>query len=152
MAVRGTLAFKSVEDLEAQIEAYFEGLKKTRKLSTRNGDGTVTAWEEEYEMPPTMAGLALSLDIDRKTLINYSDRQEFALVLARARSRIAQWVETALYTREASNGARFALEVNHGYGREEGADAGGSFIQQIVPPAQITQQRTAIPRWDDSED
>lgn len=72
-------------------------------------------------------------------------------VLARALSRVAEFAEEALYTREAATGARFALEVNHGYGREEGAAGGGGFVQNIIPPSS-TDQPTAIPKWGDPDE
>lgn len=103
-----------------------------------------------------MAGLAGHLGVVRMTLWGYRKRAEpddpLLPVLARALNRIADWTEEALYTREASTGARFALEVNHGYGREmeEAADdKTGSFNQIVIAPADET-SRKAVPKWKDS--
>jgi hypothetical protein len=68
----------------------------------------------------------------------------------RALNRIAEWSEEALYTREGVTGARFTLEVNHGYGREQGAGGGSGFMQQITPPRTDTETR-AIPKWDEED-
>ena len=151
MATRGTLAYTAVADLERAVEDYFDGLWKTRKLSTKAADGSTVVWDDRYMDPPTLAGLAYHLDISRQTLLTYKGTDQFGHVLNRAKDRVAVWVEQALYNREAANGARFALEVNHGYGREQGPDVGAQFVQQIVPPS-ISQTRIAIPKWDEGDE
>jgi hypothetical protein len=68
-------------------------------------------------------------------------------IIARAKGRIAEWWEEALANREASNGAKFALEVNHGYGREDReGGTGEGFAVQVIPPAE-GEQLKAIPKW-----
>jgi hypothetical protein len=148
MAIRGTLAFTDPEELEQRIEEYFRSRVRRRKIYPRNGD----PYEEEYQVPPTMAGLALALGTTRQTLLAYSrgdgsrdDR--FVPILARAKMRIAEFAEEALYVREASHGARFALEVNHGYGREDReGGTGDGFEVKVIPPA-YGEGVKAIPRW-----
>ena len=135
------------EAMRIEIEEYFQSRWETRKIRQRV-DGEVQEWEEQYMRPPTMAGLALALGVHRKTLINYAKRDELAPVLEAAKHRIAEFAEEALYTREASNGARFALTVNHKYGVEEDQTEGQAFTMRIEPPVEAGGQR-AIPRWDD---
>jgi hypothetical protein len=150
MAKTGTLAFTDPDEMERQINAYFDGLIQTRKMKTRAADGSIVEWEETYHRPPTMAGLALALNMTRVGLMNYRERDGFLPVLSRAKGRIAEFAEEALYTREASNGARFALEVNHGYGREDGdGDGDGAFVMKIIAPTGA--QNLAIAKWEPRE-
>jgi hypothetical protein len=148
MAKRGQLAFTDPEALEERIEEYFQSRTRKRKIYPRDGD----PYEEEYQVPPTMAGLALALDTTRQTLLAYGRGDEprdpaFVPIIARAKMRIAEFAEEALYVREASNGAKFALEVNHGYGREDReGGTGEGFAVQVIPPA-AGEQLKAILKW-----
>lgn len=63
------LLFKTVEELQNRIEGYWE-------------------YCEEKEKPITMSGLAYYLDIDRNTLINYGNRDEFLGTIKKARARV----------------------------------------------------------------
>jgi len=58
------LKFKALEQVEELIEEYFK-----TDAYMQMGDNTIFA--------PTMSGLAYHLDIDRKTLLNYSNKEEF---------------------------------------------------------------------------
>lgn len=150
MAQRGKLAFTDPEELEQRIEEYFESRWSTRTITAKDG----TTWEEPYMRPPTLAGLALALDTTRQTLLAYSrgdgsrdDR--FVPIIARAKMRIAEFAEEALYVREASNGAKFALEVNHGYGREDLSDGDAEvFRSETIAPRAIEDRTQAVPRWE----
>lgn len=148
MAKRGQLAFTDPEELEQRIEEYFQSRVRKRKIYPRDGD----PYEEEYQVPPTMAGLALALDTTRQTLLAYSRGDAprdpaFVPIIARAKMRIAEFAEEALYVREASNGAKFALEVNHGYGREDReGGTGDGFEVKVIPPA-YGEAIKAIPKW-----
>lgn len=101
--------------------------------------------------PPTMAGLALALNTTRMTLLNYKGREEFFPVIHRALTRIAEFAEEALYTRDGVTGARFSLEVNHRYGREDDGRVEGGFNQLVISPA-IEADRKAIPKWNEETD
>lgn len=146
MAIRGTRVWQDdqVAEVEAAIDRYFDNRWAVRTI--RHKDGTVD--EEEYMRPPTMAGLALALGVTRMTILNYSERDEFMPVIARAKMRIAEWWEEALASGQSSNGAKFALEVNHRYGKEdEGQGTGEGFTMQVLPPAPA-QDIKALPKWE----
>lgn len=152
MADRGTLALTDPAEVEEKIEAYFQSRIRKRYVPTGKVDGQMIYEQEEYMAPPTMAGLALALGVTRVTLMHYGKGVEprdpaFIPIIARAKGRIAEWWEEALANREASNGAKFALEVNHKYGREdEGGGSGDGFTVQVVPPASDDTIK-AIPKW-----
>ena len=75
--------FQSVEDLQRQIDAYFEECDDNEEL-------------------PTVTGLALTLDTSRRLLCNYEtgkyddDSVQFSDTIKKAKSRIQQaWHDTA---------------------------------------------------------
>lgn len=141
----------TVQDLEHRIAGYWESRTAVRRVYPRDGD----PYDEEYTRPPTMAGLARAVGISRMTLWRYLHRRDdlpsdLLLVLTRACDEISEHVEEALYNRETYQGARFALEANHRYGREDDrAGDGGTFSQKIITPIEGGDNETlAIPKWD----
>lgn len=153
MAERGTLALTDPVKVEQKIEDYFQSRMRTRYVPVGKVDGEMVYEAETYMAPPTMAGLALALGVTRVTLMHYGkgagERDEcFIPIIARAKMRIAEWWEEALANREASNGAKFALEVNHRYGREdqEGGEGEG-FTVTVIPPA-ASDTALAVPKWE----
>ena len=91
------LKFKTVEELEAAVDLYFEKQK-------------------EFVLPPTVSGLALALGFeDRRSIYDYKDRPEFSHTIKRAILRIEEYAETALLNGEGSaTGAIFWMK-NHGW-------------------------------------
>lgn len=155
MADRGRLAFETPEELEERIEDYFESLRVFVDEVERTADGsTITRQVEVEQAPPTMAGLAHHLGVVRATIWQYSGRDDFKPVIARAKNRIAIYAETMLYRPDRTRGAQFALEVNHGY-RDSGAPSGtgDGFEMKVIQPAESSDLK-AIPRWsaNDSEE
>ena len=72
------LKYKTEKELQKGIDAYFKMC-------------------DEKEKPYTMSGLALSLGIDRRTLVNYADKDLFFSQIKEAKSRVqAQLEENAL--------------------------------------------------------
>lgn len=84
------LKYQSVEDLDKAIDAYF-----------------VEAEEKKEHL--TVTGLALALDIDRKTLLSYEEREEFLPSLKRAKTRVENYAEKRLFE-NSPTGAIFALK------------------------------------------
>lgn len=82
------LKFTTVEDMQAQIDAYFLATPPTQL---------------------TITGLALALDTSRETLINYEERTEYFDTVKRAKDRIENAYELSLRTR-GSAGDIFGLK------------------------------------------
>lgn len=76
-------AFKSVEEVEEKIKAYFD-------------------YCEEEEKPYTMSGLAYYLGIDRKTLLNYSKNEEYFHTIKKARDRVQMQLEENALSNKAN--------------------------------------------------
>ena len=100
--------FKSAEELESRIEDYFASRNKTRIVTTKIG----SQYEEEYMLPKTLSGLALALDCDRSTLLNYKKEESFFATIARARAECENFSEEQLYGPYA-HGAKFGLINNY---------------------------------------
>lgn len=81
------LLFKSPDELKAKVDEYFETEQK---------------W--------TLAGLAFFLGIDRQTLYNYKEREEFFDIIKSAVDRVAARYEERLVYDNAPTGVIFALK------------------------------------------
>lgn len=89
------LLYTKAEDLERDIDKYFADCDKNNK---------------HY----TMSGLALALGIDRKTLVNYGNKEEFFLTINKARAKVEGYLEQHLYG-SAVTGVIFNLKNNFGW-------------------------------------
>ncbi|GAF82824.1 unnamed protein product, partial [marine sediment metagenome] len=69
------LKFESVEVLQVMIDEYFEKC-------------------DDDEIPYTITGLALALDCDRQTLLNYEQKEEFFGTIKKAKLRVENYLET----------------------------------------------------------
>ena len=91
--------FRSAEALEFAINAYFD-------------------LKEEQGLPPTMAGLALSLGFkSTRTVREYEERgEEYAEIVETARTRMEEWKNEVLLTGKcAAAGVIFDLKNNHSW-------------------------------------
>lgn len=86
-------AFKSVEEVEEKINAYFN-------------------YCEEEEKPYTMSGLAYYLGIDRRTLLNYSKNEDYFPLIKKARDKVQMQLEECLYRLGNNSGVIFNLKNN----------------------------------------
>ncbi len=82
------LKFKTVEELDQAITAYFRDTK-----------------EDEW----TITGLALALDTTRQTLINYEGREEFLDTIKKAKLKVENGYEKDL-KKHGRSGTIFALK------------------------------------------
>ena len=86
-------AFKSVEEVEEKINAYFN-------------------YCEEKEKPYTMSGLAYYLEVSRQTLVNYSYKDEYFDTIKKARDKVQMQLEECLYRLGNNSGVIFNLKNN----------------------------------------
>lgn len=100
----GRVSFKSREALEERIEAYF-------------ADDT---------RPPTMRGLALALGFAApEDMARYRGKAPYREAIRRAITRVGQYAEERLFTRDGGAGARFALAQSFETPEEAAEDAAG---------------------------
>lgn len=108
------LKFKSRQQLEDKINEYFEGcfepmLNKQGEIVKHPDTGEALLRQAR---PFTMAGLAAYLEIDRKTLLNYSKRDKFFPTIKKARERVEAYVEEQLFRPQIAAGVIFNLKNN----------------------------------------
>lgn len=89
--------YSSVEDMQKIIDEYF-------------------IMCDEKEKPYTMSGLAYALDMDRRSLLNYSKDEQFFPTIKKARERVEQQLEeNALMGKANSTFTIFNLKNNYGW-------------------------------------
>lgn len=130
------LKFKSPEELEKLINAYFDSCEPHPEMVTRwayskktiinkkGEDEEVTNYDaplyqetrEELTRGElyTINGLALFLGTNRETILEYEDRPQFADTIKGAKTRIQKQLETALYGNNVT-GVIFNLKNNYGW-------------------------------------
>ncbi len=87
------LKFKTVQELEKALDKYFDKCRV-----------------------PTVEGMALALDVDRKTLLNYGKREEYFPTIRRSRQRVAAFLNEGMLLNELhAQGTMFNLRNNFGY-------------------------------------
>ena len=90
------LKYKTQEQLQDGIDKYFKEC-------------------DEKDKPYTMSGLALSLGIDRRTLINYGERDLFFTQIKNAKAKVETMLEENLYRLGNNSGIIFNLKNNYGW-------------------------------------
>jgi len=120
------LKFKTPEELEEKIEAYFQ--------SRYDEEGTLVK-------PISITGLALALDTTRELLCNYEERDEFHDTIKRAKLRVENFYEERLTFANAT-GPIFALKnfnwkdsQDHNHGGQENNPIRYDGVVNIQPVA-----------------
>jgi hypothetical protein len=112
------LLYKTVAEMQKIIDEYFQWCED-RAAKKVGDDG------KEYMIsspaPYTMSGLARRLGMDRRTLVDYAERDEFLPTIKAARERIHEDVETRLMEKQPT-GAIFNLKNNFGWQDEHKVD------------------------------
>lgn len=137
------LTFKTVKELQEKIDEYFEWCdNRTRKAVDKEGKEIMISSPAPY----TMSGLARSLGVDRRTLVNYSHKEKFFPTIRDAKSRIEEDVETRLMETRNEKGAIFNLKNNFDDWKDKNETdltSNGETLRQVVldtvPPKTKTQ-------------
>jgi len=107
--------YKTKEEMQLKIDEYFE-ICKGEYLKDENDEIVLN----KYGLPvrindkaPTVTGLALYLGFEsRKSLLDYSGKQEFIYTILRAKARCEEYAESRLFDRDGARGAEFSLRCN----------------------------------------
>ncbi len=86
--------YKTKEEMQERIDKYFNEC------------------DNKHE-PYTVTGLAMALDIDRRTLLNYSDKDEFFPTIKKAKLRVENYLEKRLINDSSTTGIIFNLKNNY---------------------------------------
>jgi hypothetical protein len=117
--------------LRDKIDNYFNSISRTEPLTElikigvddkgKNifervdviGNDNKPIMHRSFKIRPTVSGLCLALDCDRKTLWEYEEtRPEFSNIIKTAKMIIADYLENNLYNRDSATGAIFNLKCN----------------------------------------
>lgn len=151
------LKFETVEELETQINLYFDDCDKREDTRVWSHDEIIeqegkrvctNCWQGErtkgcllvsgylkLPRPYTVTGLAVWLDTSRQTLLNYEMRSEFFDTIARAKQRIENYAEEKLFDMKTpTRGVIFSLSNN--------SDGWTEKTQQTVVPGDPVQDLT----------
>ncbi len=109
------LIFKTKEEMQEKIDAYFEECKgrplvddEGNVMTDKNGRPIILDAK-----PLTITGLALALGLNsRQALLNYQGRKEFNDTITRAKAKVEQYAEERLFDKDGANGAKFSLANN----------------------------------------
>lgn len=116
------LKYKTVEELQAAIDAYFEDCQG-KPLVDDKGNAATDKYGELVIVgahPPTVTGLALALGFtNRQSLLNYQGKKQFLDTITRAKSRCEAYAESRLFDRDGARGAQFSLEHNFKWSGED---------------------------------
>lgn len=114
------LKFKTVEELEQKIQAYFDEVAKDFQ---KDANGLI------HQAPLTITGLALALDTSRKVLMEYQEKDGFSNTVKRAKTVVENYAEKRLFGSNAT-GAIFALK-NFGWKDTQDVNLGGQKDNQL---------------------
>ena len=122
------LKYKTVDELQAAIDQYFEDCKGKPLLdddgnavTDKHGNPIIVGMK-----PPTVTGLALALGFaSRQALLNYQGKKQFNDTITRAKARCEEYAEGRLFDRDGSNGAQFSLKYNFRWDAQKEAESEG---------------------------
>ena len=102
------LCFKTVEELQGKIDAYFTWCDSRTAIKY---DKEGNRMEVPYPRPYTISGMAVFLDCDRRTIVNYGHNDKYFPTISRARAKCEGWTEEQLFDGN-DRGAKFSLMNN----------------------------------------
>ena len=126
-------AFRSLEELQQQIDDYFDDCKP---VFARDQDGRLEydQWGRPIVIdpnPPTVTGLALWLGFKtRRALLEYKGTRDYRDTVLRGMARVEKYMEQQLLTREGVRGAMFSLQNNFGW-KPEDKDGKGPVVRIV---------------------
>ncbi len=105
--------YKTAEEMKLKIDKYFLDCDKNNE-------------------PYTITGLAMSLDMSRQDLINYSNKEEFFDTIKKAKMRVENYLEKRLIKDTSCTGVIFNLKNNYGWkDKQENINIGVSYEDYI---------------------
>lgn len=121
------MKFKSVEELQEKIDAYFESCYEEVWIQDEEGewkpvldhDGNV---KTRMIRPLTITGLAVALDTSRQTLLNYEENGQFFDTIKKAKEKIESFAEEQLFTNPRTAGVIFNMVNNYGWKNKQEHD------------------------------
>lgn len=136
--------YKTPEEMQEKIDEYFKACEG-KLLIDHNGDPIIDRWGNPVYLdkkPPTITGLALALGFKTRTALQlYKAKKEFTDTVLLAKSRVEQYYEEQLVSRDGSRGAMFNLQRNfRGWQEDKGEENKGAAVNIIndIPKGTVT--------------
>ena len=133
--------YKSVEEIQEKIDAYFKECKGTplmlegEPVTDKNGEPIIVG-----EKPLTITGLALALGFNsRQSLLNYQAKKEFVDTIMRAKTRVECYAEERLFDKDGANGAKFSL-ANNFEGWKEKKEIDGNISSDLTISIELSDE------------
>jgi hypothetical protein len=104
--------YTDAEDMQVKIDAYFDSCYQY--MDEKDSEGKVNKVKVQIR-PLTITGLALALDMDRDSLLNYQEDPNFFGTIKKAKMRIHNFAEEQLFTNRNAAGVIFNLKNNYGW-------------------------------------
>lgn len=105
--------YKTAKEMQEKIDKYFKECDNSNR-------------------PYTITGLALALDLDRKSIINYSEQDEFFHTIKKAKLQVENYLEERLINDTSTTGIIFNLKNNYGWkDKQENINIGVSYEDYI---------------------
>lgn len=105
--------YTKVADMQKKIDAYFNECDLKGK-------------------PYTICGLALAIDLDRKSLLNYSEDNEFFHTIKKAKQKCEAYAEEQLYLGKNTAGVIFNMKNNYNWKDKSEQEIKTIFPQIVV--------------------
>ena len=108
--------YDNPEQMQEVVDKYFRACNLRRQLMAGLSLGEdeleeIKITEDEH---PTITGLSLALDLDRDSLLNYGERDEFFGTVKEAKFRVLAYNEQRLHGNNVT-GVIFSLKNNFGW-------------------------------------
>lgn len=117
------LLFKTAKALQKAVDEYFDYCdNRTRDVFVEKLGETIVI---SNPAPYTMVGLARSLGMDRRSLLEYAKRDEFFPTIKDARLRVEEYNENQLHEGRNAAGVIFNLKNNFGWIDQQDITSGG---------------------------
>lgn len=127
------LKFPTVEVLQAGIDSFFKKCDEHQKeVVAKNGDVVLIS----SPLPYTVSGLAVHLDTDRETLMNYEAKEEYFDTVKRAKERCLADSEMRLHTNFTA-GVIFSMKNNYGWKDQIDVNTNQNMVIEVKPPSNI---------------
>ena len=132
------LIYKNKEELQKAIDEYFEECKKHKSNIILKGMDTQI--EIDDPLIPTIAGLAYHLNIDRQTVYNYKNRDEYFDTITRARDYIISRIETKCVNSDGNISGTLFIAQNYGYATKQEIEQKNINVNQNIDYSNLTEE------------
>ena len=132
------MKYTNAADLQAACDAYFDSCRGHYRLDG-TGAYVLDKWGQpiiDGARPLTITGLQMALGFkSRQSLMDYGGRPAFAHIIQQARLRVENYAEERLYDKEGCMGAKWALTVCFGWGREAATEEKPAPVVRVIMDA-----------------